>query len=151
MSAFICNPRTYSDIYSGLRVYGQGDKYPVIEAKVSDITSEIRANEIMGDNSDIYARLIRKWYTKNVEAVNQRYGDSTTLALTDQELKEMKKFNPLINMYQFLKSLDCLHYQMCEGDIPETQEYKDIAELRKAISHYLKRESTEYDKASWGR
>lgn len=151
MSAFICNSKTYSDIYSGLRVYGQGDKYPAIEQKVSDITSEIRTNEIKGGDPDMYATLIHNWYIKNVEAVNQRYGDNTPTELTDNERQEMREFNPFINIYQFLKSLDCLHYQMCEGDIPETQEYKDIDELRKAIYRHLVCGRKEYDEASWGR
>ena len=51
---------------------------------------------------------------------------------------------------QAAKSLDCLSYQCCEGEIPETSAlYKTIDKVRNSICRSIVSNLKEYDTAKW--
>ena len=140
MSAFICNPETFSNVYSGLRIYGMSNlhHYSTIKQAMTPFLGIRTLDEC-----------IAKLYELNVEAVNQRYGDKTKLVPDDDYLKSFKNLDPHISMFQFLKSLECLSYQMSEGDIPETPEYQALENLIKAVSYSIAHSHPDYESASW--
>src|SRR3990167_4628511 len=125
MSAFICDPKTFSNVYSGLRIYGTSNlhHYSTIKRAMTPLLGIRTLDEC-----------VAKLYELNVMAVNQRYGDKTALIQDDSYLKHFSYLDPHISLFQFLKSLDCLSYQMAEGNIPETPEYQALENLIKAVS-----------------
>jgi hypothetical protein len=123
MSAFVCQPETFSTIYSGMKVYGSSQSINFYAVK--KITERMTV--------DTAEHLIKRLYSLNVQAVNQRYGEYRVDWMGDTAFRIYRAFNPSVSKYQFLKSLECLHYQMCEGDIPQTREYKALGELIDAM------------------
>jgi len=79
----------------------------------------------------------------NNESVNQRY---------NEKIKPYKfifsNATPL-NIFQFLKSVECLIYQSCEGNQDETKIYKFLNRLTDFLRHKIIEELDEYKKAKW--
>lgn len=137
MSAFIVADKTMGDIYSGLRMYGND---AVLRYDIKKFLGGRQIEEVV----DILFRL-------NIRAVNQRYGDERAENMTRAELKVMCKVDLNVSVYQFLKSLECLHYQMAEGDVPNTKEYQMLGTLINDICVAMVHKSADYEKAEWGR
>jgi hypothetical protein len=140
MSAFICSEKTLSECYSGLVKYqkesvGQYEGMGRAIQKFLDGRSEDEMLDIL--------------YRLNVRAVNQKYGDKTEEAPTKEMLAEMCRLSLDVPAHQFLKSLECLHYQMAEGDIPETKEYKAMEKLIEAVCRAIAHGSKVYAEAHW--
>jgi hypothetical protein len=140
MSAFICAEKTFSDIYSGMRLYGNSPIWSDAGiAHTFKLISEGRKPE----------ELIDILYRLNTRAVNQRYGEEKPEELTAKELNNLCAFNPHVSKAQFLKSLECLSYQMAEGDVPETKFYKQVDKLICAVALSIVHTSKEYEAAKW--
>ena len=133
MSAYICENKTYDRIYSGLlnwdRIMQGSGEYPLTEFKQGK-TIDDKLNQL---------------YILNQSAVNQRYDN---IEYTKDYPKY--KYIPDINIYQFLKSIRCLLYQLCEGDIPKTKEYQKLEKLCDVIAYEIVSRVPEYDSADWG-
>ena len=88
----------------------------------------------------------------NVEALIQRYGHRLSANELDTNYKHPRKRSSATPV-EMLKALHCLHYQCCEGNVPETN---PMYVLLETIADELKRvekvteESPEYQRASWG-
>jgi len=80
----------------------------------------------------------------NQNSVNQRY--NTKDKPFKFELIDDKGFN---NIFQFLKSVECLGYQSCEGNCDETKIYKFLMELESFLRFKIIEEIDEYKKAKW--
>ena len=80
----------------------------------------------------------------NTKAVNCRYNETTK---TDQytHTPDYK-----INIFHALKSLQCLLYQCCEGDIDQTELNKSMRQIEKSIMHEIIDKIPEYERANWG-
>lgn len=141
MSAFICDHKTFSNIYSGLTIYGKSNSLDYDSVKRG-------AEEALGGRSE--GEFINILYYLNIRAVNQRYGEEMPEQVSAAELNKMCRFNPHIRIYQFLKSLECLRYQMCEGDVPKTPTYKSLGKLIDAVCYSIAHSAPEYDAAKWG-
>lgn len=140
MSAFVVNQKTFSEIYSGLKLWEDsknGNNY-LIASGIKKLLEGKQAEEII----DVLYRL-------NIRAVNQRYNDEAEENTTREELKKMCEFNPHISRHQFLKSLECLHYQMSEGEVPETKSYKLVEQLISNICIAIAHSSDDYEQAHW--
>ena len=105
----------------------------------------------IGDRAHIsleqIAARVQELYAANVRAVNQRYDDETPI--TDLNIRinsTMPRWTPV----QLLKHLECLSYQMAEGDVPESQIYKDLETLIGNIARRIVGRSEKYDQAKWG-
>jgi hypothetical protein len=147
MSTFICNTKTFSNIYSGLQVF-YSPRYANSQVAIAQLLDHITAPYLDIDHN---ATLIAALYAINVEAVNQRYADAIEKNASSQIMQAMCVFQSAITVEQFMKSLECLHYQMSEGDIPEKSKLyilvgKLIASLRGDIAH----SSELYNMATWG-
>jgi hypothetical protein len=88
-------------------------------------------------------------YRLNVRAVNERYGDTTDETTTKAMIKESCVLKD-VSVFQFLKSLECLHYQMSEGDVPKTKEYKLVEGLIESVKTAVINRIPEYNAANWG-
>lgn len=80
----------------------------------------------------------------NREALAVRYGDN--------EPATCYEFRPVpVTRLQAFKSLQCWHYQCCEGNIPEeSQLYQVMAEVSGRMAEMIVSRLAEYDRAEWG-
>ena len=137
MSAFVCGQQTYNEIYAGLNA-------PNIYTKraINTLTGGRDMSEVI----DILYRL-------NIRAVNQRYESNPTheQSIEHTGKRLLAKLCKLIDVSQtqFLKSLECLRYQMTEGNVPETKEYKQLGEIIDAVKTSIIKEIPEYAAAHW--
>ena len=147
MSAYICDNTTYSKIYSGLQVFYH-PTFPHVQRAIENLLNNVSAPYF---DLDHHATALQALYAVNVEAVNQRYGEKTDPNLTPEQLQSMCRLNPSISIYQFVKSLECLHYQMSEGDIPEKSElYTLVGKLIYSTCQDIAHTSELYSMAEWG-
>jgi len=87
-------------------------------------------------------------HAMNVAAVCQRYADDSPEMYP---FKFQLVLTGRISAAQAVKSLHCLHYQCCEGDVPDTwPAYKLLEALANAICYEIVSESPEYEMAEWG-
>lgn len=133
MSAFICNVETFKNIYGGFELYGKS-----IDACDKMIME-------YGDMTEV----VKKFYEYNVKGVNARYDEKTAIRMPAGMLKEALCGVKYISKTQFLKSLNCIHYQMAEGNVPSAKFYKDVEKLMNAVAYNIATQSAEYDKAEW--
>ena len=95
-----------------------------------------------------FDRLAIELYKMNREAVKQRYDENE-----DSDYIEIPKTfnwdNDKLNKYQCLKSMQCLHYQCSEGNIPATKLYQFLDELIEAWMSFIIKEIPEYANAEW--
>lgn len=93
-------------------------------------------------------RIAEEMFTLNCDSIEQRYGEG-----------QAKEFRPLDfqfclirppNNYQALKSMRCLLYQCCEGDVPEQSDlYNALDKVSLELSYQLVTRSREYESATW--
>jgi hypothetical protein len=80
--------------------------------------------------NDVIAQdTVTQLYKRNVESVNCRYRENTNTALPP----ETRFFLQDVTLAQLIKSLECLMYQMSEGDVPETHEYAYLERLIQSL------------------
>ncbi|MCH7851007.1 MAG: hypothetical protein IH845_05175 [Nanoarchaeota archaeon] len=79
----------------------------------------------------------------NRDSVNQRYDEKEkpyTFIFSD--VKSLSNF-------QFLKSVECLTYQSCEGNCDKTEIYKFLQELEEVLRNKIIQNIEDYKKAKW--
>ena len=85
----------------------------------------------------------------NYDAVNQRYREDAKPSDAPWFLPEGSygvRWTPV----QLMKNLQCLKYQMSEGDVPETEIFKQLEDLIGRIAVAIVQQTPEYDEAAWG-
>ncbi|KKK51532.1 hypothetical protein LCGC14_3114020 [marine sediment metagenome] len=91
--------------------------------------------------------LAENLYLLNQAGVMQRYPDKP-----DSNYVKIPKFNwrnKPVNDMQLLKSLQCLRYQCCEGDIDKEPLYKWLQDMISCLMDFIIDKMPEYDKAKW--
>ncbi len=147
MNAYLCSTNTYANIYSGLQLFYL-PTYPHTQRAIEDLLNYVSTPYLDADHS---ATAISTLYALNVEAVNQRYREKTNILLSIEQLGKMCRLNASLSIYQFIKSFECLHYQLSEGDIPETSElYILVEKLIGAACQDTAHTSELYSMAEWG-
>ena len=84
----------------------------------------------------------------NLEAIRQRYGQEYiegVVGYVDLDAKPKKLSN-----VQFFKSLNCLLYQCSEGDVTDSQLYKELDQFSDGLPMEIMLESKAYGRAKWG-
>ena len=67
--------------------------------------------------------MVRSWRNLNIEAVNQRYN-----AKDEYDLSPLRpSFRLIVSDAALFGILDCLRYQCSEGDVPESDLYKQLS------------------------
>ena len=147
MSSFICNKKTYQDIYTGLHVF-YNRQYSNSQKAIEDLFNEV---SVSGYDCNPYTTAVSVLYSLNVDAVNQRYGEKTDTLLDVKELEKICELEPKLSPIQFVKSLECLHYQMSEVNIPEKSKlYAHVENLISAICKDYVHNTKQYNTAVWG-
>ena len=98
----------------------------------------------------------RKLFAMNYEAVMQRYPDCTPDNMhgpCDQsDIGQDYRYNPTFasacKVVQY-KAASCLSYQCAEGDVPDSDQYKDLDRAINAMAHDIVSSLPAYRKAKW--
>ena len=143
MSAFIVSDKTINTIVNWLRYDkefpGHGNAYGYAAKRIEKLGFNLSHRESA-------EMLCHELYNLNYHAVNARYNEN------NQHLATAFRFIPqgAAPRIQAYKSLSCLLYQCCEGDIPETSQlYKTLEEVKHIIAGNIVCDLPEYDKAKW--
>jgi hypothetical protein len=137
LSSFIVSYETMNTIINGL----------FWDFKFKEMHGHIYKKLDLNKTED-YERLISDLYKLNFEAFNYRY--SAKLSKNDLNfIKGFKWTDQKINLFQFLKSCECLLYQCCEGNIVKRKLYNDFECLIDCLRHYIIDSIPEYKKATW--
>lgn len=132
MSSFIISNKTMQNIINGL--------YWNHYFKHNSTTLQRNGIETQRDFKILAAKL----YKLNAEAVRQRY--------REEEAKEVEfkwERDEKVDMYQTVKSMECLQYQCTEGTIPKMRLYKLLDELIIEMKTMIISMQPEYQKAKW--
>lgn len=79
----------------------------------------------------------------NRSSVNQRYNEEEKpFEFVFSDVKPL-------SIFQFLKSIECLSYQSCEGNCDKTELYKFLQELEEHLRYLVIQDIPEYKKAKW--
>ena len=84
----------------------------------------------------------------NAYALKERYGDT----IEENIYSEGMIHNiPEYSIDEYLKMLDCFHYQCCEGNTTKRKLFRAIEKMQEIIGKYVKRDGNPvYENASWG-
>jgi hypothetical protein len=150
MSAFMVSADTWGRIYSGFTVYCRQDHGYYLNLnwpyrKLVEACAPWRVDELHSETRSV----IRALYSLNVDAVNQRYNDSNQETMPREVLRTATTLNPHITLVQFIKSINCVQYQMSEGNIPELPVYKALTRLINSAERTPLIMSLEYERAKW--
>jgi len=134
MSSFIVSDETMSNIIYNLYWNHEfKNQYSILE----------RNGYVSPDDFD---RLSVELMKMNVEAVKYRHDDDSSWEALCEPVDWSKGY---LNKYQALKSMHCLRYQCCEGNIDKTDLYKFLDELIHAWESYIIDGIPEYENAGW--
>ena len=125
MSAFLCNQKHMQCIADGLFT--------------------IRGGESDCEKSTI--EQVNRFIAMNLEALAQRYegidwGKSPEIKGLQVDLE--------LNVVQLVKALQCLRYQCSEGDVPESEVYRELGDVIHEAMSYTIRLLPDYERADWG-
>jgi len=124
----------------------------VEEATIADAVECLRLHSDPWFSKEMAASIGEALWRMNALALRERYGDP--VEDYEADIKAYSNPDPSDNPVQVLKSAKCLLYQCSEGNVPETEMFKVLAEAVNRMEAVLKRTSgfqACYDKAQWGR
>lgn len=144
MSCFIVTHRNIDYILSTLDTMYMTNK-PFYAR--SDINRILQRDFDYCLSDDELTKLGKDFIALNEEAYHQRYDEDV-----DKNNIDSYVYNHIsdTNIYQALKSLNCLIYQCSEGDVPDMELYKTLKELSNFLKDVIVNESEEYEQAEWG-
>lgn len=88
----------------------------------------------------------QKCFAANVRAVNQRYEEHTLPAILQfNKPSGLPKWSDV----QLFKHLECLSYQCAEGDVTDSEIYKQLEALIGSIARAVVGRGDQYDMAKW--
>lgn len=132
MSAFIMSPKGFRRLADELR-------------SRADSSSNWWIHEFV-EGAGLDTR-VRQLYEANVSAVNQRYGEDTRTEELD--LTPRRGFVRWSDT-QLLKNLQCLRYQMSEGDVPESEVYQKLPTMIGDLAGAIVARTPAYEAAPLG-
>lgn len=137
MSSFMVSTDCMSYIINGL-FWNHGFK--------NFISTSILDQQNLHEYKD-FRNLADRLFEMNQKALLQRYDDKP-----DSDYVKIPKFeinDKPVSDLQLLKSLQCLSYQCCEGNVPKTKLYKWVETIIESLKSYIISKMPEYDKAKW--
>ena len=140
MSAFMVEDKTINRIVTWLA--------REVRTSYSTIDRLARKYRIDITSDNWQENLANAMFQLNCEGVNARYG--TGQAEEFRPLNFTYKIEMSFSLAQVLKSLQCWHYQCCEGDVPESNLYKFFVEVENHLALKIVMDLPEYNKAAWG-
>lgn len=97
----------------------------------------------------------RLLFALNESAVDERYGELVREGMVGPLPPSCRYiYTPIsalvVGPVQLVKSIDCLLYQCNEGDLPESDTYRELQAVRGRIAHSVVARLPEYETAVWG-
>ena len=142
MSAFIVDDKTINGIISWL--------HDAVKRQ-TDYSWCVRTLKELGYKLDTELgckRLAEEMFTLNCDSIEQRYGEGQANEFRDLDFQF--RFIRTPSHYQALKSMRCLLYQCCEGDVPEQSDlYNALDKVSLELSYQLVSRSKAYETAQW--
>ena len=142
MSAFQVTNGTIDKILDG--VYGLSRNSFVSKLIGDTKDGYLRSYDIK--NFDDLSRLGRDFLAMNADAVQQRYRDHEPEDVEEYEYNISFGNTSLVESY---KAANCLHYQCCEGDVPERKLFAALETIIDNLASRIISELPEYDAAPW--
>ena len=153
MSAFLCDDKIFNNIASTLTFYAEQE--PINFYSTAQAAAFILDKQVVNDDGSIVlyppsfaqaAIFAKELYNMNLAAVSQRYEDG----INDDYGYKFKVCPPMSNMIALFKNINCLMYQCCEGDVPESDLYKKMEKIQDALAYDIVTNTKEYKIANWG-
>lgn len=149
MSAFVVDPKTVNRIVGYLAGQLRRGEY-----FGRTLEKELNRAEFSVDDRDNQSNLGLAMYNLNIHAVAQRYPGDTIQTLPGTYE------NGVLAPYQFdrldgvtsigaYKAIQCLLYQMSEGNVPESALYKALKSIKGKVAAHIVESLPEYEKAVW--
>lgn len=143
MSAFILEPKQFAEIRTGLERIQHEQGYDEMRRVLSRVCMT---------HEHSIEKLVLEWVRLNIEAVKQRY---ETQDMEGYEIAKDFKLTGGADKVRMtppstLKHLECLHYQMSEGDITETDDYKGLGDIITALQRNIAEQSIDFISTPWG-
>lgn len=137
MSSFIVSQRCMNNIINGL----------FWTHSFKNAYGSLYKEQNLIESKDFEAFANKLWKL-NQAAVTQRYSksDNSEYAKIDEFVWDN---DSTPSKLQFLKSLDCLHYQCSEGTVPKRKLYKWLERVIRCLSNHIISSMPEYNKAEW--
>ena len=135
MSAFIVSDKCITNVLHGVRKMAENGRLP--DRKIAGVPVGLY-------QSESETLIGRAFLELNQEAVRQRYG-----AIDAIPRYEFPR-GVSCSLIQSFKSAQCLRYQCSEGNVPETELYKQLEALIAVMAESIVQELPEYDQANWG-
>ena len=142
MSAFQVTNTTIDKILDG--VYSLGNQSFIAKLVGDTKDGYLRSYDIK--NFDDLTRLGCDLLAMNADAVQQRYRDHEPEEVEDYEYQISFGHTSLIESY---KAANCLHYQCCEGDVPERKLFAALETIINNLASRIISDLPEYDAAPW--
>jgi len=144
MSVFIIEPKTIENI---CRTLESGDYFT--NGSKNMLYSYLEYGYFFpdenGNDTNRIRSLLKKLYEINIISWNERYNENEPL---ETNIIDFNKGKPT-NIYQLLKSLECLRYQI-EGEILEQDSrVQDLDRLIEQITSKIINNLPEYENAKW--
>ena len=136
MSAFMVNDITYDSIAKYLMQH-DSSKVWAVSIVVGDLERYAEAREA------VVNRFVERVKLANAEALQARYDDK--VEITPTNYRKGRDMSALC----FYKQLQCVRYQLSEGDVPDSKIYAKLEKLMSAIAEYVVDHLDEYDKYPW--
>lgn len=143
MSAYVVNNGTIDDVLGLYYRFGGSDHWTDEEA--NDLGHRLMAMNLAAVNGR-YPNHPQEDAPEGVQ-----YSASPLPGVRDGIVIRDASGNIRQEVFQAIKSTECFLYQCCEGDVPESDLYRDVD---KRLGRALRRvvdSMPEYERASWGR
>lgn len=133
MSAYMVSDEVINKIVAWLGCQALGNSYNPFEVDGYDLARQINCQF-----------LARDMFTLNIQGVNARYGEG-----------EAEKFRPLdfkyvprvpSNRFSVIRALENWQYQCAEGDVPESDLYKAMSKVLRAMYRHVVQSLPEYER-----
>ena len=141
MSAYVVDDSTINRIVSYFYTKSLGDRFYWPNRTIEE------AGYNLEDKTD-RERLANDMFALNVRAVNGRYGEGQAAEFRPLDFQYMAAIPPqTIGAY---KALDCLLYQCSERDVPNSDLYKMLWEVKVRLACEIVDNLPQYNRESWG-
>ena len=143
MSAWIVGNESINNLVN--KIYWFKDNFGQIETELKKLGFDLHSIVEDEDLKKELERLGQKLVNLNQFSICERY---------EQE-DNPYKFNfsfikgKHLSIYQFLKSVECLAYQSCEGRAEQDKLYKFLIRLEEILKNQIISEIEEYKNAKW--
>ena len=143
MSAYVIDDKTMSRVLKAFTACSHyGDKIAGYSANLKGLPEDNQIAFLLAIGNELYRA--------NNRAVNQRYNLKNKAPKFKGKIPLFKIDATKQELCDVLKALDCLLYQLAEGDVINSLIYKQLEKIAGNIGREIARHCSEYDFSPWG-